>query len=64
MSISTNLVKALSDNKIVADDSMNGITFASFNALSFLGKGTFGRVIKVSLKSDEKQVYACKCLDK
>ena len=37
MSISTNLVKALSGNKIVADDSMNGITFASFNALSFLG---------------------------
>ena len=43
---------------------MNGISLASFDAIGFLGKGTFGKVIKVSLKSDPKQVFALKCLSK
>jgi len=43
---------------------MNGISLASFDALGFLGKGTFGKVIKVCLKSDPSKIFALKCLSK
>lgn len=34
------------------DDSLRGITFKSFNILELLGQGGFGKVFKVTLKSD------------
>lgn len=40
------------ENESFEDDSLNGITFKSFDVLELLGQGTFGKVFKVSLKSD------------
>ena len=46
------------------DDALNGISLSSFNIIGFLGKGTFGKVLKVNLKSDPSQEYALKVLSK
>jgi len=46
------------------DDSKNGITFNSFDIIDVLGEGSFGKVYKVSLKSDPAKVFAMKVLSK
>lgn len=46
------------------DDSKNGITFKSFEIVDTLGEGSFGKVYKVSLRSDPTQVFAMKVLSK
>ena len=44
---------------------MNGITFSSFEVSEVLGQGTFGKVFKVHLKTDEaKMPLAMKVLSK
>ena len=44
---------------------MNGITFSSFEISEVLGQGTFGKVFKVHLKTDEtKKPLAMKVLSK
>ena len=44
---------------------MNGITFSSFEVSEVLGQGTFGKVFKVHLKTDEsKSPLAMKVLSK
>ena len=44
---------------------MNGITFSSFEIQEVLGQGTFGKVFKVFLKTDQtKTALAMKVLSK
>jgi hypothetical protein len=52
------------DDVDLIDDALNGISLQSFNITGFLGKGTFGKVLKVHLKSDPSQDYALKVLSK
>ena len=43
---------------------MNGISLVSFTVTGFLGKGTFGKVLRVNMKSDPSNEFALKVLSK
>jgi serine/threonine protein kinase len=46
------------------DDSSLGITFSSFQILEVLGEGSFGKVYKVILKTNNQKTFAMKVLNK
>ena len=51
------------NNELIDDDSNNGINFKSFEILSVLGIGSFGKVFKVKYKKT-KEIFAMKVLNK
>ena len=52
------------ENERLNDDAEIGISFKSFTIQEVLGQGTFGKVFKVSLKSEPEKCYAMKVLRK
>jgi hypothetical protein len=48
----------------MVDDDQAGVNFQSFEVVSVLGEGSFGKVFKVFKKSDPSRLYGMKVLSK